>query len=136
MIKIGGNIQHRTCLSKHDKWLDVFEMHVDKATEVELVAYDQSGDHILPIGLLWLKIADITENQRKQKLEQSNWVSAKVAQGHHKAETKEHQHQNNTSKIGAWFDVEPVGKLFLEIDFGKELLYIFNLNNKLINEMS
>ncbi|KAI8884754.1 kinase-like protein [Backusella circina FSU 941] len=130
MIKIGGNVQYRTRLSKHDKWLDVFEMHVDKATEVELVVYDQSGDHTLPIGLLWLKIADITENQRKQKLEQSDWVSAKVAKNNNDANNKtetntnqqQQQQKNNTDNnaIGAWFDVEPVGKLFLEVDFVRE----------------
>lgn len=136
MVKIDGNIQFRTRLSKNDKWTDSFEMHVDKATEVELLIYDQSGDRTLPIGLLWLKISDIAENLRKQKLElelhDSNWVSAEVAQQHNDEEevgalhtSKRKNTDENIKKkptdggITAWFDVEPLGRIYLEINFGK-----------------
>jgi hypothetical protein len=133
MVKIDGNIQFRTRLSKNDKWTDSFEMHVDKATEVELLIYDQSGDRTLPIGLLWLKISDIAENLRKQKLEleqnDSNWVPAEVAQQHDdnsvidtkkvkKADEKSSKKKNNDSGISAFFDVEPLGRIYLEINFG------------------
>jgi hypothetical protein len=126
MVKIDGNIQCRTRLSKNDKWTDGFEMHVDKATEVELLIYDQSGDKTLPIGLLWLKISDITENQRKQKLELSDWVPAEVAQQDHgkdvleKINTTTAQKKNTQSEsVAAWFDVEPLGRVYLDINFGK-----------------
>jgi hypothetical protein len=131
-VKIDGNIQFRTRLSKNDKWTDSFEMHVDKATEVELLIYDQSGDRTLPIGLLWLKISDIAENLRKQKLElehnDSNWVPAEVAQQHNEetVEPTKDITTNNKRKaapvdggILAWFDVEPLGRIYLEINFGK-----------------
>ncbi|KAI8877348.1 kinase-like protein [Backusella circina FSU 941] len=128
MVKIDGNIQCRTRLSKNDKWTDSFEMHVDKATEVELLIYDQSGDKTLPIGLLWLKISDITENQRKQKLEMSDWVPAEVAQQDHGKDvlekintTSEGQKKNNQSEsVAAWFDVEPLGRIYLDIHFVRE----------------
>lgn len=139
MVKIDGNIQFRTRLSKNDKWTDSFEMHVDKATEVELLIYDQSGDRTLPIGLLWLKISDIAENLRKQKLEEleqndSNWVPAdEIAQQHNDTDQeidikkatavvkKDKKDEANTggNGISAWFDVEPLGRIYLEINFGK-----------------
>lgn len=134
MVKIDGNIQFRTRPSKNDKWTDAFEMHVDKATEVELLIYDQSGDRTLPIGLLWLKISDIAESLRKQKLEleqnDSNWVPAQVAQQHSDdgSSTVAHTTQPETARankrktndggIAAWFDVEPLGRIYLEINFG------------------
>lgn len=136
MVKIDGNIQFRTRPSKNDKWTDSFEMHVDKATEVELLIYDQSGDRTLPIGLLWLKISDIAENLRKQKLEleqhESNWVPAQVAQQHHDAPLEVAEHKNAAANkrkhaassehggINAWFDVEPLGRIYLEINFVRE----------------
>jgi hypothetical protein len=132
MVKIDGNIQFRTRPSKNDKWTDAFEMHVDKATEVELLIYDQSGDRTLPIGLLWLKISDIAENLRKQKLEleqnYSNWVSAQVAQQHDdlpieqakQSVTKRKPVDASTSGVMAWFDVEPLGRIYLEINFVRE----------------
>lgn len=148
MVKIDGNIQFRTRLSKNDKWTDSFEMHVDKATEVELLIYDQSGDRTLPIGLLWLKISDIAENLRKQKLEienhDSNWVPAEVAQQHNdndgddtdtitnknispitkQVETVGTKRKHGDGGVAAWFDVEPLGRIYLEINFGKFFLVI------------
>ncbi|KAI9246996.1 kinase-like domain-containing protein [Helicostylum pulchrum] len=137
MVKIDGNIQFRTRLSKNDKWTDSFEMHVDKATEVELLIYDQSGDRTLPIGLLWLKISDIAENLRKQKLElehhDSNWVPAEVAQQHNddtlshtnhvvtnQIDSGANKRKHNDGGVSAWFDIEPLGRIYLEINFVRE----------------
>ncbi|KAF7722694.1 Serine/threonine kinase [Apophysomyces ossiformis] len=150
MVKIDGNIQYRTRSSRQDKWSDTFEMHVDKATEVELLIYDQSGDRKLPIGLLWLKISDIAESLRKQKLgqerQQANWVSAEIAQqeeqqqpstplspGLRKGQQQQQQQQQQQPKsngksrngdsaegIQAWFDVEPVGRILLNVNFVRE----------------
>jgi hypothetical protein len=163
MVKIDGNTQCRTRTSKTDKWTaaDSFEMHVDKATELELLVYDQSGERTLPIGLLWLKISDITESLRRQKVDQdqqdTNWVSADVAQQHpgpsssispapldnsdtgittsSNNNSNSSNSNNSTSPVGnggtqessmvssegirAWFDVEPVGQIHLQVNFGK-----------------
>ncbi|KAI7899788.1 kinase-like domain-containing protein [Cokeromyces recurvatus] len=97
MIKIDGAIQNRTRPSRNDVWGDQFDLIVDKATEVELLIYDQSGDRTLPIGLLWLKISDIAETLRKQKLE------------------------NQPVGIHAWFDVEPLGKILLDLNFIRDV---------------
>ncbi|CAO3622555.1 unnamed protein product [Cunninghamella blakesleeana] len=156
MVKIDGNSQYHTKTVKNDKWVESFELHVDKATEVELVIYDQSGDKTLPIGLFWLKISDITESLRKQKVDQdyqdANWVSADEAQQQQSSSpsssstttttaTTTHTHMSNESNtsiqeknenqftrnksilsngILAWFDVEPVGRIYLHINFVRE----------------
>ncbi|KAI8095061.1 kinase-like domain-containing protein [Gilbertella persicaria] len=132
MIKIDGNIQFRTRPSKNDKWSDKFEMHVDKATEVEVLIYDQSGDRTLPIGLLWLKISDIAENLRKQKLgleqQDSSWVPAQIAQQHSdstlqttdRKDKTTHKRKPAPESVTAWFDVEPLGRIYLDINFVRE----------------
>ncbi|KAI8969746.1 kinase-like domain-containing protein [Pilobolus umbonatus] len=97
MIKIDGTLHSRTKASKQDQWTDTFEVHVDKATEVELVIYDQEDHRSLPIGLLWLKISDIAESLRRQKLE-----------------------DDSKKGLSAWFDVEPIGRIYLDLDFVRE----------------
>ncbi|KAI9474162.1 MAG: kinase-like domain-containing protein [Benjaminiella poitrasii] len=99
MVKIDGTVQNRTKPSRNDVWGDQFELNVDKATEVELLIYDQSGDRTLPIGLLWLKISDIAETLRRQKIENEPVVG-----------------------IRAWFDVEPLGKIRLEMNFVRDVV--------------
>ncbi|KAI9262006.1 kinase-like domain-containing protein [Sporodiniella umbellata] len=130
MVRMDGNIQFRTRPSKSDSWVDSFEMYVDKATEVELLIYDQCGDRTLPIGLLWLKTSDISESLRKKKVEAEqddpNWVPAEVAQQHDDSESiiqqKISKQKKNTevNSITAWFDVEPIGRIRLEINFVRE----------------
>ncbi|OZJ01641.1 hypothetical protein BZG36_05292 [Bifiguratus adelaidae] len=84
-IKVDGNIIFTTKPSKTDRWMEESEIHVDKASEVEILISDQSGERSTPIGILWLKITDIAEAIRRRKLELENgsgWVSAEVAQQH------------------------------------------------------
>ncbi|KAI8370731.1 kinase-like domain-containing protein [Radiomyces spectabilis] len=154
MVKVDGNVHCRTRPSKNDKWGELFQMHVDKATEVELLIYDQSGDRTLPIGLLWLKISDITECLRKQKLTlehiDANWVPADVAQqgtastnsaSSHMASSQasvyEHDDKGVTTTynvsdegITAWFDVEPVGRILLTMNFVRE-----NVNKRAMDKL-
>ncbi|ORX57055.1 hypothetical protein DM01DRAFT_1334610 [Hesseltinella vesiculosa] len=180
MINIDGNTQCHTKSSKTDKWTDSFELNVDKAAEVELIIYDRSGDKTLPIGLLWLKISDIAESLRKQKINQdqqdTHWMLADdiVAQQHTYPQSSplpqppslsfvsnDSAHTNSASpstsatthshhggrasplashmqsvpnlvdshrqpsltthnSIIAWFDVEPVGRIYLDIAFVRE----------------
>ncbi|OAD65961.1 protein kinase C [Phycomyces blakesleeanus NRRL 1555(-)] len=136
-IKVDGAAQAHTKLSRNSRWSESFELHVDKATEIELVIYDKSGDRTLPIGLLWLKISDIAEHLRKQKLAQEQdlqWVSADIAQQQQESQQPQQSQEsqsavqhctkdspNDYSKnISAWFDVEPIGRLLLDIQFVRE----------------
>ncbi|RUS13112.1 hypothetical protein BC937DRAFT_86329, partial [Endogone sp. FLAS-F59071] len=82
VVKIDGNVSFKTRPSRSDKWGDDCDTHVDKASEVEISLYDQSGDKSMPIGVLWLKISDIAEGLRRKKLEMDSgagWVPAEVA---------------------------------------------------------
>ncbi|KAI9852346.1 MAG: Serine/threonine kinase [Thelocarpon superellum] len=80
-IKVEDSFKGRTKSTRTDRWADEFHViDVDKANEVELTIYDKSGDHPLPIGMLWVRISDIVEEMRRKKIESefnnSGWVSA------------------------------------------------------------
>ncbi|KAI0392967.1 hypothetical protein F5Y17DRAFT_330193 [Xylariaceae sp. FL0594] len=80
-IKVEDNVVARTRASRIDRWDNEFHsVHVDKANEIELTVYDKPGEHALPIGMLWVRIADIVEDLRRKRIEaevnSSGWVSA------------------------------------------------------------
>lgn len=81
IVKVEDAIKARTKATRNDKWLDeAFSIDIDKANEIELTVYDKSGDHPIPIGMLWVRISDIAEEMRRKKIETelntSGWVSA------------------------------------------------------------
>lgn len=131
-IKIDGNIVFRSKLSRNDKWLDICETHVNKATEVEISIYDQEAERSLPIGIFWVKITDIAEGLRKKKIQQENapgWVPAEVYQKQEKDGVSQQLQpqapqqpsfvETTEDGIQAWFDVEPSGEMLLRVNFGK-----------------
>lgn len=127
-VKIDGNVVYKSKLSRNDKWLDICETHVNKATEVEISIYDQEAERSLPIGIYWLKITDIAEGLRKKKIQQENgpgWVPAEVYQKQEGAgvkntvQTQQPKYVENMEEgIQAWFDVEPSGEMLLRVNFG------------------
>ncbi|KAI8330627.1 kinase-like domain-containing protein [Chlamydoabsidia padenii] len=139
-IKIDGNIVYRSKPSRTDRWsLDMCEIHVNKASEVEVAIYDHDAERSLPIGMFWLRITDIAEGLRKRKIQQDNghgWAPADDAVRQH--QTKHHSASSldspalqatsttNTTLtedgngIQAWFDVEPVGEISLRLNFVRE----------------
>lgn len=145
VVKIDGNVCFRSRPSRSDTWNDQCETHVDKASEVEVTIYDQSGERSMPIGVLWLKISDIADGLRRQKIMQENapgWVSAEVAQQQQYPQLpsvgSQYYGQNQLPSLNqapaandgeqlpatqdgieAWFDVEPVGHIRLQLNFGK-----------------
>lgn len=144
VVKIDGNVCFRSRPSRSDHWNDQCETHVDKASEVEVTIYDQSGERSVPIGVLWLKISDIADGLRRQKIMQDNgpgWVSAEVAQqqqypqlpsagsqyyGQNQMPPVQQEYMGDVRTptasqegIEAWFDVEPVGHIRLQLNFGK-----------------
>ncbi|KAF2833170.1 hypothetical protein CC86DRAFT_5850 [Ophiobolus disseminans] len=85
-IKVEDLIKGRTKPSRNDKWTDeVHDFTIDKANEIEITVYDKTGDHLLPIGMLWVRISDIAEEMRRKKIESelqnSGWVSADKMSG-------------------------------------------------------
>ncbi|RDW80729.1 protein kinase C [Coleophoma crateriformis] len=80
-IKVEDNVVARTKATRTDKWeAEYHNVSVDKANEIELTVYDKPSDHPLPIGILWIRIADILEEMRRKRIEaeinSSGWVSA------------------------------------------------------------
>jgi hypothetical protein len=85
-IKVEDAIKGRTKPTRNDRWMDeLHEFTIDKANEIEITVYDRSGDHLLPIGMLWVRISDIVEEMRRKKIESelqnSGWVSADMMGG-------------------------------------------------------
>lgn len=128
LVKVDGQIVFRSRSARNDKWNELCETHVSKASEIEISIYDQSTDKSLPIGIFWLKITDITEALRKRKAPQ--WMHAEdakkiqhnqdgrpIAAMEESSVTLHPELPQNENGIEAWFDVEPVGKLALRLNF-------------------
>ncbi|KZS90541.1 hypothetical protein SISNIDRAFT_444049 [Sistotremastrum niveocremeum HHB9708] len=84
VLKVEGTPRARSHPSRTDRWNEDFEIAVDKANEVEITLYDkQANDHPIPIGLLWLRISDLVEALRRQKVGAMDngvgWVTAEGA---------------------------------------------------------
>ncbi|KAJ3859968.1 protein kinase C1 [Lentinula novae-zelandiae] len=137
-LKVEGTQLARSHPSRTDRWNEDFEITVDKANEVEIAVYDkQVGEtHAVPIGLLWIRISDLVEALRRQKVfmesGQGGWVTAGAMHG-------DAGHPNSADLnaplsfgaappggfgpqggIEAWFAVEPAGAILLHLNFVKE----------------
>ncbi|SAL99009.1 hypothetical protein [Absidia glauca] len=134
-IKIDGNIVTKSKPSRTDRWMDLCEIHVNKASEVEVAIYDHDAERSLPIGMFWLRITDIAEGLRKRKIQQDSgqgWAPADDAMRQRQLDSSGEQQQQNQQQnatlstaedgngIQAWFDVEPVGEISLRLNFVRE----------------
>ncbi|OCH91879.1 hypothetical protein OBBRIDRAFT_886681 [Obba rivulosa] len=148
-FKVEGTERYRSHPSRTDRWMDDFEITIDKANEVEVAVYDkQVGEaHPVPIGLLWIKISDLVEAQRRQKVMmesgQGGWVTAgamnsdapsmgmvggmgdmnsPVGFGDNRVVNPPPSMPSSGQPEGidAWFSVEPAGAVALHINFIKE----------------
>ncbi|KAI0304392.1 hypothetical protein B0F90DRAFT_1249140 [Multifurca ochricompacta] len=151
-LKVEGTQRARTHPSRTDRWNEEFEITVDKANEVELAVYDKqaSEPHPVPIALLWVKIQDLVDAIRRQRVNQETgqggWVTAgdmnKIPgmpqPGHHSSGSGDYQPPFNSSSslapsgalgasyggqsdgVEAWFALEPVGAVALKLNFVKE----------------
>lgn len=144
-LKVEGTQLARSHPSRTDRWNEDFEITVDKANEVEIAIYDkQAGEpHALPIGLLWIRINDLVEALRRQKVGmetgQGGWVTAGAMHGG--ADMGMHPHSadmnapltfggapggmgamgggglGSAEGVDAWFAVEPAGAIALNLNF-------------------
>lgn len=84
-LKVEGTQRASSHFSRTDRWNQDFEIQVDKANEVEITIYDKqlSEAYPVPIGMLWIRISDLVEALRRQKVEQEagqgGWVTAAAA---------------------------------------------------------
>lgn len=131
--------------------MEEFEITVDKANEVEVAIFDKQGNeaHPVPIGLLWIKISDLVEAQRRQKVQMETggggWVTAGAMDGDGGMSTPgggmgmggqyggdmnaaipfgNNQMAQGAAAgvsdgIDAWFAVEPAGAIALHLNFSK-----------------
>ena len=150
-MKVEGTQLARSHPSRTDRWNEDFEITVDKANEVEVVVYDQQvGQPMVPIGLLWIRISDLVEAVRRQKVlmesGQGGWVTANAmgdasaAPGMSQTDAPLFPAQGgqpgapmgfgapSADGIEAWFAVEPAGAIALRLNFG-EYLYTFQVTN-------
>ena len=147
-LKVEGTQRARSHPSRTDRWNEDFEIPVDKANEVEITIYDkQVGEiHPVPIGMLWVRINDLVEAQRRQKVGletgQGGWVTAAAAgamAGNDSYPIMPGYNANDPNNplqlssdvsgrypaaqqpegIDSWFAVEPAGAILLNLNFSK-----------------
>ncbi|KAF1943265.1 hypothetical protein EJ02DRAFT_146475 [Clathrospora elynae] len=149
-IKVEDTIKGRTKPTRNDRWMDeLHEFSIDKANEIEITVYDKTGDSLLPIGMLWVRISDIAEEMRRKKIEtelaNSGWVAADKMGGHAGIQPDMQfqpppgqnftgaggpapggmrlqggaQPQTGPIMIDDWFSLEPVGRIHLTMSFAK-----------------
>lgn len=151
VLKVEGTARANSLPSRTDKWNQEFEISVEKANEVEVAIFDRqsgAGDgQSTPIGLLWLRLNDVVDALRRQRVgteAQGAWVTAAGAMrdGHGPGGSPPHDtvygqqqqqqmgfggqpgpdaapNQLGSEGITAWFAVEPAGALALDINFGE-----------------
>ena len=156
-LKVEGTQRASSHPSRTDRWNEDFEIQVDKANEVEITIYDKqvSEAYPVPIGLLWIRINDLVEALRRQKVEQETgqggWVTAAAAGAMSPASESNNfpGHRlgvgsgdfsntlsfpntipggyagSQTEGIDAWFAVEPAGAIPLRLNFGMLLVTVF-----------
>jgi hypothetical protein len=81
IFKVEDVFKGRTKATKNDRWADeLHEVDIDKANELEMTVYDRTGDHPMPIGMLWIRISDIAEEMRRKRIEtefnSQGWMTA------------------------------------------------------------
>ena len=151
IMKVEDAFKGRTKATRTDKWSDeVHEFDIDKANEIEFTVYDKSGDHAVPIGMLWIRIADLVDELRRKRVEtefnQAGWMTAEKmetqqarpdlqfqpppgsqgAQGPSTAaalggpQGSGLQAQTGPIYVDAWFSLEPVGRISITLGFVKQ----------------
>lgn len=159
-LRVEDTQRARSHASRTDRWMEDFEITVDKASELEIAVYDKHVGEPNPIliGLMWIKISDLVDAQRKQKVLMDGglggWVTAGAMNGDPSAPTSAGHlggDMNSPIEVGnqpmlssgpnepsasqgegidAWFSVEPAGALALRLNFGEsdERLDVIVLN--------
>jgi len=148
-IRVEGTQLAKSHPSRTDRWNEEFEIAVDKANEVEIVVYDQQAGqpNSTPIGLLWVRITDLVDALRRQKVGmdgQGGWVTAGAMPGDAPSMMQSPVGDMNATLgyggagpaggpgsgfsgqsadgVDAWFAVEPAGAIALNLNFGKHSL--------------
>jgi classical protein kinase C len=87
VVKVEDTPRARTYPSRTDRWNEDFELHVDKANEVEVTIYDKppgTNETPTPIGMLWIRLSDVVDELRRKKVGAeagAGWVTAAGVEG-------------------------------------------------------
>ncbi|EGG07050.1 uncharacterized protein MELLADRAFT_85936 [Melampsora larici-populina 98AG31] len=148
VVKVEDTPRARTHPVRNDRWHEEFEIHVDKANELEIIIYDRissNQDSVIPIGLLWVRINDVVEELRRKKIGNESgpgWVTAARVNSRGGGSAGElaiggsgssgspitslgsqppgiPTGGNSSEGIEAWFAVEPAGAIGLNLNFVK-----------------
>ncbi|QRW20251.1 protein kinase C [Rhizoctonia solani] len=137
VIRIEGTPRAQSHPSRTDRWNEDFTIDVDKANEIEIALYDKAVGSAAtqpstPIGLLWMRISDIAEAQRRQKVDmevgQGGWVTAGAMGGGSVGQGRAVQALGapigggapSQEGISGVFTVEPEGAIAMTVSFVKE----------------
>lgn len=151
VVKVEDTPRARTHPVRNDRWNEAFEIHVDKANELEVIIYDRASsaqDSVIPIGVLWVRLSDVVEELRRKKIGLESgpgWVTAaRVKETGSGGELvnlptglasagvapsdpsvpRDQAAATSSDGVDAWFAVEPAGALRLQLNFG---IYLFCL---------
>ncbi|PLW37112.1 hypothetical protein PCASD_13933 [Puccinia coronata f. sp. avenae] len=146
VVKVEDTPRARTHPVRNDRWNEAFEIHVDKANELEVIIYDRAysaQDSVIPIGVMWIRLSDVVEELRRKKfgLESGpGWVTAarvketgsggelvnlppgSASAGFAQEDPSipsEQAAATSSDGVDAWFAVEPAGALRLQLNFVK-----------------
>jgi hypothetical protein len=131
VLKVDSVQKAKTRTSRQQKWNEDFELRVDKAGELDITIYDKSGDKDVPIGLLWIKIAEVTEELRRMAVAAGLAPSPSLkypekGEGSFQGPVTAAAPSVTENGIEAWWDVEPIGQVHLRLNFGMVLHFLLN----------
>jgi hypothetical protein len=117
-INIDSQLKAQSKSVKNDRWIENFEISVEKASELELVVWGtKSGSNPLPVGLFWIPIREISEALRTSSYS-SNVLQNKNGGGGFNSLKRTSFHGLNTGEfIESVFTLEPIGQLELKLGF-------------------
>lgn len=148
-VKIDDSERARTRGSRNDRWLDSFDINVEKANEVCLTVYDKVNDQMTPVGMIWLSLSDIAEEIRRKKVKEERvssqtWndpsVSSDISRPNASTSNSSISLLNNVPEVpkagtpplssgnnseisqmrtSGWFSLEPSGEISLTFGFVK-----------------
>lgn len=147
-IKIDDVVKARSKPVRNDRWQEDFQIQVNKSNEVEITIYDRVNDVVTPVAVMWLQLADIAEEIRKKKVNQTNgqqgWVKASNVTTDNMSTFLENNKVNEDTRVSSiatttstnnhslnsdnltspitvdqWFILEPAGQINLCLGFQK-----------------
>lgn len=149
-IKVENQLVASSCTTKGDVFNEEFNIPVEKANEIEILAYDKAGSSQKPVAVMWMRINDIIEAIRRKRVQShvtSGWANAdtvireasvattkpasKPIRGPNGQSTAPSMLLGSPEKtrpastpddtVEGWFILEPAGRIYLRMGFDKNV---------------